>query len=541
MRRFLFSILILQLAATGAMAQGSAKDSLIKGSSTIEVIQSYKPEVKQAPKPELIPSLPPADTTRPVFNYEVPQQALYYTYSSLPLRPLALGRDTAKLPFENYVKLGAGNLSTFYLDAGIGSIHGKDYETAIHLHDLTQQGNIQYQQSSLTGLEAEGTLHHGDNTWHAMIDGERNEYYYYGYDHNLYQFDRDSVKQTYMLMRAGVDLNHSSAMSDFSYHPAVSASLYTDRFNATEATTKIDAPLYYHIDTGLQLQLALDGTFTQFKNNTYSNSNNIVELVPGIDYHTKAFSGHAYLAPAIGQGGNFYFLPDIGAGYKIPNSLFTINAGWQATLRQNSFEQLSMENPYMSDVYNIMQTRSDEVYGNIQGNVGDHITFSARVSWWDFSNLPLFINDSGDQKAFRVVYDTKLNATSFQGMVRYQVANTFGAGISGTFYSFSNGTYSHPWGVPGINVKGDLLFRPITKLTITAYLAVLDNMYALDINDNAVKLKPVLDIGGNVEYNIIPRLSAFVQITNLLNDKYQRWLGYETYGMNIYGGLRLKF
>jgi hypothetical protein len=539
--RFLLILVSLLVIASGAVAQGTAsKDTVIKG-STIEVIQSYKPEVKQAPKPDLTPGLPPTDTTHPILTYEVPQQTLYYTYSSLPLRPLALGKDTAALPFQNYVKLGAGNLSTVFLDAGIGSLCGKDYETAIHIHDLSQKGAIQYQQSSLAGVEAEGSLHRNSNVWHAMVDGERNQYYYYGYNHDLYQYNSDSVKQVYTTVRAGVDMQHdSSAYKKLNYHPAVTASLFTDKFNATETTIGFNLPFSYTIDTSLQLQLGLNGTFTELKTSVATNSNNIIQLVPGIVYHNNSLSGHIYLSPAIGQN-SFYFLPDIGAAYKIPYSSFIINAGWQATLNQNTFEQLSTENPYISDLYNIQQTRKDEVFGSVQSNVGNHFTFSARASWWSFSNLPLFVNDNGDQRQFNVVYDTRLNATSVQGMVRYQIANTFAAGISGTFYNFYNGTYLHPWEEPGVRIKGDLLFRPVPRLAITAYLSALDDMYALNINDNAVKMKAILDIGGNVEYNIIPRLSVFIQATNLLNNKYERWLGYEAYGMNIYGGIRFKF
>src|ERR1035438_6671239 len=85
----------------GARAQQPApgKDTVMKG-ATIEVLQAYKPQVKQAPKPEWIPQLPPQDTTHPAFNYDdVPQQSLYYTYTSLPLHPLALGKDIRDLPF----------------------------------------------------------------------------------------------------------------------------------------------------------------------------------------------------------------------------------------------------------------------------------------------------------------------------------------------------------------------------------------------------------------------------------------------------------
>src|SRR4051812_22485699 len=103
------SFLAGALSAAAQHAPGS--DTVLKG-STIEVIQAYKPQIKQAPKPEWVPQLPPADTSHPSFTYDVPQQTLYYTYSSMPLRPLALGKEAAQLPFPDYVKLGGGNLST---------------------------------------------------------------------------------------------------------------------------------------------------------------------------------------------------------------------------------------------------------------------------------------------------------------------------------------------------------------------------------------------------------------------------------------------
>ena len=41
------------------LQRGSSKDAVLKG-ATIEIIQSYKPEVINTPKPEFTTSLPPA-------------------------------------------------------------------------------------------------------------------------------------------------------------------------------------------------------------------------------------------------------------------------------------------------------------------------------------------------------------------------------------------------------------------------------------------------------------------------------------------------
>ena len=273
-----FFILILVTVAFGASAQRTApvKDTVLKG-STIEVIQSYKPQVKMAPKPEWVPQLPPADTAHPSFNYDVPQQTLYYTYSSLPLRPLALGKDVTKQPFPNYVKIGGGNISTLFLDAGIGGIKGKDYETAIHLHHISQNGNIKYQQLALSGIEAEGVIHKENNDWHASLIGERNQYSYYGGDQTV-SFNTDSAKQTFSTIRAIVDLKgKDDSNATINYHPAVNASLYSAKLRTSETTIGVNAPFTFKIDPTLDAQVALIGAFTNFNTNigtTVVNSNN---------------------------------------------------------------------------------------------------------------------------------------------------------------------------------------------------------------------------------------------------------------------------
>ncbi|MFI5196930.1 MAG: hypothetical protein ACHQD8_07550, partial [Chitinophagales bacterium] len=527
-------ILILLAASYGARGQRTvpANDTVMKG-ATIEVIQSYKPKVRQAPKPAWIPQLPPADTTHPAFSYDVPQQTLYYSYSSLPLRPLALGRDTITLPFQNYVKAGGGNLSTLFLDAGIGSISGPGYETAIHLHHLSQKGNIKYQQSALSGIDADAMLHKDNSEWHIGVMGERDQYYHYGFENNQ---GADSLKQTYTTARLCVDMkNKADSAEKLNYHPAINVSYYAARFNTSEVTVGFDAPVTYKFDPAIEARVALKGAITNYSVNSVSTSNNIIELLPGINIHKDELSGHALLGFALGLSTGMYVLPDILATYQIPDTKFTVSGGWQASLRQNTYEQLSTENPYIYNTYHVLQTRKDEIFAQILSSSGDHLTYSGRLSWWSFDQLPAFLNDIGNEKQFYVVYD-RVNAVSLQAGARYQVANIWSVGITGDFYVFNNGSLPHVWHEPNTKIKCDFIITPLSQLTVTAYLALLGGIYAKDIAGNIVKLDMIADAGCNAEYQFIPRLSAFVQVNNLFNDKYQRWRGYQVYGLNIYGG-----
>lgn len=520
----------------------NAGDTALKG-ATIEIIQAYKPQIKTSNKPELEVNLPPVDTTVPPFTYEVPQQTLSYNYTSFPLRPLALGTDSATIPYYNYVKVGGGNLSTLMLDAGIGSLRGDDYETQFHVSHLSQSGNLDNQKVSLTGFEGDGTLHRNGNAWHGSAAVFQNQYNYYGSDNPAYKYPGDSVKQAFTGVKLGVDMkNEMPGFKGLDYNPLFTFSLYSDRHDASERSINLGLPVSYTIDTNLQLSFGIHATLTQFENALQSQANNILQFTPSISYRKNNFKGAAGLYPTIGKGGSFYMLPDIKARFMIPGSQYSFKAGWQSKLRQNTYEELSTRNPYMFNTYTVLQTQTNEVYAGIEGNIGTHISFSGKASWWQYNDLPLFVNDTfTDNKQFSIAYDTKVNALSLQAVVRYQVGNTFTLGLSGTWQDFYNKSYSELWHEPGVQLRADAQVKPLEALTITGYFSLMDEIYALDKNATVTKLKAIADLGASSEYQFIPKLSAFLQVNNLLNGRNERWLGYPAFGTNVFGGIRLKF
>jgi outer membrane receptor protein involved in Fe transport len=92
-----------------------------------------------------------------------------------------------------------------------------------------------------------------------------------------------------------------------------------------------------------------------------------------------------------------------------------------------------------------------------------------------------------------------------------------------------------------LRLGGSIEARPVKKLFVNATIDFWDGIYAREVDGAALKLPAFLDIGLSGEYKIIPRLSVFLQLSNILNNKYQRWNQYDSYGFNIIGGLRFMF
>jgi len=134
-----------------------------------------------------------------------------------------------------------------------------------------------------------------------------------------------------------------------------------------------------------------------------------------------------------------------------------------------------------------------------------------------------------------------VKAMAITAMVRYDLAALFSINVGGTYTNYYQSTYAHVWHEPSFKLHADFSFRPLKDLQITAYNRMMDGMFALNSFNQIEKLPTIFDLGLGGEYQFVSRLSTFINLNNLLNQKYQRWYNYNAYGFNIYGGLRLKF
>ncbi|MBS1773613.1 MAG: TonB-dependent receptor [Bacteroidetes bacterium] len=524
------------------------KDSNTLKGATIEILQSYKPEVKQAVKPDAVPALPPTDTSIPVMKYEVPAQGLSFTYNSLPLRPLTLVRDSNEKKFKNYVKLGGGNLSTILFDAGITALKGKKFETTIHLHHLSQADNNTSQKTSLSGIEVSGTVHSAKHDWLPSVEYSQSRFNYYGFS------TLTAPGISYKNLKAGIGLRSTSQNSKLSYRPEFNFCMYSttgdsNNLDANEKRVSMNAPFVYRSTEALSLAIGVNASYYAttttgllVKNDVVQN-NYVLQFSPSIDYRQKTLYLHAGVIPTIGTN-KFYLLPDIKLKYAVEGTQLSVFGGWQGRLLENNFQNVSTTNPYIVPyLYNIQQTGINEVYAGAQSNVGNHFTITGKAELKQYDAMPLYYNDTAtlsDMNHFRVAYD-KVSTLSLRGAVGYHIGNSFGVDLNVTYTGYTPENYKQAWHEPGVVIGADIMARPMPQLVVNGYMLMMDDIYAVDKGNSVVKLPTIFDIGASAEYSFIKRLSAFVQVKNILNNRYQRWYGYGVYGINIAGGLRVKF
>jgi len=524
--------------ANAVLAQTGSNDTVLK-SNTIEVIQTYKPTVKKAPKPEWMPQLPPPDTSRRQLKYDVPQQTLYYSFTTNPIQPLALGFDSLEKNYKNYAKLGAGNLSTLYFDGALWSLHGKDWTSMIQADHLSQKGTIAQQKTSSTSLLAQAQLKKLKSIWTTSLSGAWNSYGFYGFDTITFLGTIDPQKYQKLGYSLGMS-NRPITSQEWQYNPSLHVHNFTSKTNNKETTLDLDVPFKKLINPTSTINLSLNGSFTWISNGVYVYHNNLV-LATAI-YQIDKQKTYGQIGGSLGIANNSkqYFLPNATINYAVKDNQLWLSAGFVGTVRKNTLEQLAQENPFIGTLLSTLQTRQYEAYGRIAGHSGPFISYEGQVGYVTFKDLQSYRNDPLDIRKFIPVY-YQTNAVHVRAAAKYMQTTQWQAGMQLDIYSFTSEQNIPIYHIPTAQITSYIGVHPMDKLYVNAYVQYINGLKAANYLGNTVSMKGYADVSIQGEYQFIPQLNGFIQCNNLLNTKYERWYGYKSYGFNVYAGLRLKF
>ena len=101
--------------------------------------------------------------------------------------------------------------------------------------------------------------------------------------------------------------------------------------------------------------------------------------------------------------------------------------------------------------------------------------------------------------------------------------------------------YTTAWYKPSftMTLRGDYQYDETWKFN--AAMTVLGGRWAKNLDGNAEKLKPAIDIQLGADYKIMDDLAAFAEIRNLFHQKYQLYYNYPSVGFEIFAGIKYRF
>ena len=520
-----------------------------KKTQSIDINSSYKPVLRNAVKINFAGSQLPADTTAPKLQYKIPSQHLFYAYSPISLKPLALDQDTnLYLGNRKFLKVGYGNFSTPYINAGISIGDGKKSLLNLTGNYISSKGTIVNQDYTQLNVKAAGSYFFEKNELYGGLELNAHTYHLYGYDHKILSFAKDSIQQQFQNVTLKVGFKNTQPNElGINYNPNVELSLFTNKDKVNETDAVITLPFDKNITENFTAKVVLKADLTDYATrnivpNNIKFSNNIVQITPSLNYHDDIFKINAGITPAWNNK-QYELMPDIFAEVQVKDKSFALQAGWVGRLIKNSYKNLTAMNPYLDPVFSQLNTKETEYYGGIKASVAKHFNFSAKAGLVRYKNLPFFINDTAsDNKSFKISNETSVNNFRIHGDVGYINQDKFSLTAGITFNGYTSLTSNaRAWHTMPVEIKSSLRWWAFKTVLIKSDLYIFDGSNYLTKGNIAVPMKGGTDLSAGLEVKLNKNFSVWADANNILNSKYERWHNYEVYGANFLGGILLNF
>jgi len=542
--KLVYSITIsvcLTLLCRQAFAQ---KDTLLK-SSVIDVLKTFKPILSEAIKIPVNPNPEVPEAEKPSFFYKTIESHFNDVPTLYIIKPLSLGAATLAKIKNNYTRLGYGNYKTplaeFYLNTG----RNTNWNSGLFLKHLSSGGDNEFNNYSYNNASAFVKRFTDAGMFGADFYYTRNLVNLYGFDDNPVPSKSDA-QLIYQAIDLAANYDKIAANDKFGFKAVTSFYNYTSNKNIQEnnflAKTSIN---FSHEGIPFEIKSSL-----MINNTSYSDSSvnsTYFTLNPRLSLKDKAFYVNAGFNSTffVRQGGNkLYFFPDVEAAYHILPEKLDVYMGITGNLKINTFRKLTFENPFVMMPKLVNTVNKFEIYAGLKGKLSSKTSFMLISSSSNIDNLLMFTWDLATNSQNTIFDVGKVTITKLGAEINHQVSEKFKAALGANLYGYSMGTISKPYSLPTFETFVKLKYNMGDKFLIDAeilYLNERDARKEFLNNYEDRMLNPFTDLNLGIDYRYNKNVSAFINVNNIANNRYQRWLNYPVFGINILGGLTLMF
>lgn len=509
--------------------------------SKVEVVKNFEARLAEAHKIRLEPEPTVRNVHNNEFDYSVTEQLLPVEYPSPVINPINMKTDDLPEVFSGFAKAGFGYPLSPYLDAGyqFGNI-GSNSLLARITHHSANDKNIENQRFIDNDILLKGTIltNHGfavDAKASASID----QHFFYSYDRENISFTSEEVRNNLDLFDFGVKI-YNGQETDTKLNYWIGADVYTLGNNFATRETGLDLDLgltKWFGDNPLTIQLGTD--LTRLKDTSISKLNNFY-VNPTFSFGTS--SVRAKLGARMATSDEEYsFFPDVELLFNLAGSNLSLFLGADGDLRKNNFKSLTDYNPFMvSELSEIRNSKYYDFYAGLKGIVSG-LEFSMQAGYKPTSDLALFeLNDDKLWTRFDVLYDT-VNIAYFKGSIKGHLFPNFD--ISGSIVKnfYDTNKEDEAWYLPLLQANAGVSYLALgQKLRLKAEAYVTD---PVKFKEQPIADEPNLlfDVSLAADFYFTKNVGAFVHLNNLASNKYRRWYGYPGYGLNVLGGVTVRF
>jgi hypothetical protein len=574
---------VIMLISSSVFAQ-SGEEGRSKINEEIVIISDWIPPLTKSFKIDENPQIIDTVLPTPDYNYPMIPKVLNFDFKPELIKPAKMRvlEPLDKL-YKGYARVGVGPITVMPLgELYLTNLRSKEKAMGLHVRHFSSQEDGRapafngFSQNSAKLWYKHFSRHH---TVETSMDYKRDGVYHFGLMQEDLDVDKSEIRKVFHYAEVNgrikshykdsTAVNHDINLMYYYFgdQAAPEFSVYGDPFNMTENRVKIDGEFskffnkeLFFLDAGIDLNNNVTGLnelpdslvgFPGF--DTQGVTNTIISLRPRISSSGDFWKVKAGIAlfSQIQDVAKFHFYFDSEAQFSLFDDIFMPYAGITGGIRRNSARDFFMQNPFISANPGMLMNTNEKfnLYGGIRGTISSKISFNTKAAVMRLENAALFTNRIflGSANRFEVVYDD-MEVFHISGEINYQQNERLMIYLKGEYNSYGTTTQTEAWHLPELTgtltAKYNLANKFILKSEIYAMGVRYAQGYSTDENITAVftqELQPFADLNLGLDYRYTGRTSFFVNLNNILNNRYQRWNGFQNFGFNAMAGFTYSF
>lgn len=542
------------------------------GQLELSVTDKYKAQVGEAVKYTDNPQFEDTTTSKLNVNYKISSQPIKVRYNPEPINHARVARVPVDDLYKGMIKAGFGLYGTPMLEAYWNS--GRSSKNSFGFwgkHFSTHSGVKQtiYEDNGLSNNQLGGYYNqfYKDFTWSTQLMGKWDKYSYYGIDEypasygdSLNDIKKPEPEENWYRQ---YEINTSLKEKDKKDLGAVEELglryyNFSDAKGALENYMKLGTA--WNLPTG-GVDLDLDVNLTYFNTSfdtivATKQSYFTAQAFPKVtiaagdvlfDFGLNLYSNNFSNSAMDSTNYNMRFFPEIKVEYPFVEDVLSIYGGIKGQQQHNSYRNLTLENPYVMPANILQPTRTLSAYVGLEGLLSSTTSFNVSGGLRNESDLVLFYRNpfyryDSTFNALDVIYD---NSQTFfaRGELGINVNNNLQLKLMGELRNYNMDEQEEAWHraafIAGLEV--DYTIREKIKLGADMRYTGKREAFNQKINPEINSTLPAYFYTNlEVEYLYNSRLSAFINVLNLTNTKYDMYLGYKAQSINFMMGFTYK-
>jgi len=552
-RFFIIYILLISLGSTAQQAKDTVRTEVI------EVTRSFTPKVQDAYKLDVNPEKTTISEQKIPVTYKIQSVPVASTFAPEKGSMANFNAGVhSEQTFPSYVSLGAGNYLNIEGDAFVYYPVSDKFGSALRLNHYSSQGS-------------ESNDYVYDPYYHTTAD----VLFDFATDKSQWNFDLgymaniDRLKINPNIVSASMlpisEENLDRKNNDFLFKidgkfknifvkdVHLSFDSFWENFDNSETRLSVNSKMSFpvgslNLNMGIQADLVsgdvgknqIGGTDSDAKI-SYKNSD--FGILPAIQIENDNLIFNVGAKIFYQNQDTLYkslqFIPDANIHLNLIYEKLTVYAGVTGELKQNSYVENSVVNPYLLPETAMLPSLTPyDIFGGFNGAFSSSFSYEVKLGFRKIDNQAFFLQNDGPYQYYTVIFDD-MNQSYFETALNIGLGKKLDLKLHLDYFQNDPEHLKKAVMMPDFQFKSLLNFHPNDKLQFNIEL---NNMGSRTVDVAADKsISGYTDLNLGIRYNINKQFTAFVKGLNLLNESYEKYAGYPVQKIQVMGGVSYRF